>query len=81
MNTFSEIRKQLHLTQAALAARLGVTQGNVAHYERGQTVPPSIAEKLIKVAEELGHSITYNDIYGFERTANKRSRRSTDKSQ
>jgi putative transcriptional regulator len=64
MNRIKTIREQLGLTQAALAEALGCTQGNVFHYERGQTVPPDMAKKLIGFAAERGHSLTYEDVYG-----------------
>lgn len=44
---------------------LGVTQGNVGHYElREQTIPPEGARKLIEEAAVRGHRVTYEDIYG-----------------
>ena len=64
MNRIKPIRDQLGLTQAALAEALGCTQGNVFHYERGQTVPPEVAKKLIGFAASLGHVLTYEDVYG-----------------
>jgi putative transcriptional regulator len=45
---------------------IGVTQGNVSNYERGQTMPPDVAARLIAYAKTLGHSITHNDIYASE---------------
>lgn len=64
MSTIKAIRDRLELTQAALAEALGCTQGNVGHYERGQTVPPDVAKKLIAFASLRGHRVTYDDIYG-----------------
>ena len=44
---------------------LGVTQGNVGHYElREQTMLPEGARKLIEEAAVRGHRVTYEDIYG-----------------
>jgi putative transcriptional regulator len=63
MNTIKAIRKRLGVTQEALAVEMGCTQGNIGHYERGQTVPPEAAKRLITFAQSLGHSITFNDIY------------------
>lgn len=63
MQTIAHIRSRLGLTQAALAAGIGVTQGNVSHYERGQTVPPDVAARLIDFAATLGVSLTFDDIY------------------
>lgn len=48
---------------------MGCTQGNVGHYERGQTVPPESAKRLIEYARSLGHVVTYDDIYGAPETA------------
>lgn len=64
MSTVKSIREKLGVTQSALAAGMGCTQGNVGHYERGQTVPPESAKRLIAYASTLGHVVTYEDIYG-----------------
>lgn len=64
MTTIKHIRIRLGLTQAAFGAALGCTQGNVGHYEQGQTVPPSMAKKTIELAAMRGIVLTYDDIYG-----------------
>lgn len=64
MNNIKAIRERLGLTQAALAQGIGCTQGNVGHYEQGQTVPPEAAKRLIAYAATLGHTITFNNVYG-----------------
>jgi putative transcriptional regulator len=63
-NPIKTIRERLGVTQAALADALGCTQGNVGHYERGQTVPPDMARRLIQFAAARGHRIGYDDVYG-----------------
>lgn len=64
---FERIRRVLGLSQAAIGAELGMSQGNVYHYEkRGQPVPPDVAERLIEVAGRRGLSLDFNDIYGRE---------------
>lgn len=63
MNSIKSIRARLGVTQQALAKGLGVTQGNVSFYERGQTVPPPVAERLIEYAKGRGVLITFNDVY------------------
>lgn len=64
MNAIYAIRKQLGVTQAALAAGIGVTQGNVYLYEKkGQTVPPPVAGRLIEYAATLGVTLTFDQIY------------------
>lgn len=54
------------LTQQEFADMLGVSQGNVGHYElRDQVMPPDGAKKLIQEAAKRGHRVTYDDIYGM----------------
>lgn len=44
---------------------LGISQGNVGHYElREQTMLPEGARRLIQEAAVRGHRVTYEDIYG-----------------
>ena len=64
MNCIKTIRDKLGMTQAALAHVLGMTQGNVAFYERGQAVPPQVARRLIGYARSQGHALGYEDVYG-----------------
>lgn len=78
MNTISQIRARLGVTQATMADALGVTQGNVSNYERGQTVPPETARLLIAYAETLGLNITFNDVYASSLNEEAPARRSTD---
>lgn len=64
MSTIKTIRVKLGLTQTAFALGIGCTQANVGHYERGQTVPPDMARKVIELAKTNGLVLSYNDIYG-----------------
>ena len=64
MNAIKPIRSLLGVSQSELATALEVSQGNVSFYEKGQTVPPSIAAKLIEYAKKKGFDITYEHIYG-----------------
>ena len=65
MNTIKSIRTRLGVTQAALAEGIGCTQGNVGHYEnKGQTIPPDVARRLIAYAALQGLALTFDDIYG-----------------
>lgn len=53
------------MTQQEFADMLGVSQGNVGHYElREQTMLPEGAKRLIHEAALRGHWVTYEDIYG-----------------
>lgn len=63
MKPISQIRSDLGLSQAELAAGIGVTQGNVSHYEKGQTIPPDVAAKLITFAAKRGLTLTFDDVY------------------
>ncbi len=63
MSTLSLIRSRLGTTQAALAAAIGVSQSNVSHYERGQTLPPDVAARVIAFAKERGEVVTFDEIY------------------
>ena len=63
MNNIKDIREKLGLTQTALAEGMGCTQGNIGHYEKGQTVPPDAAKRLIEFAKTLGKRLTFDDVY------------------
>lgn len=64
MSTIKTIRNRLRMTQAALAEELGVSQGNVSFYERGQTIPPPVAAKLADLATARGLQIGLDHVYG-----------------
>ena len=63
MNYLKSIRARLGLTQQAMSEILGCTQGNVGHYERGQTFPPESAAKLIAHANRQGLPIGFDHVY------------------
>lgn len=64
MNAFRTIRTRLAVSQAEIGAALGVTQSNVSFYERGQTVPPEVARKLIEFARTRDLALTFDHVYG-----------------
>lgn len=64
MNNILTIRERLKLSQAAFGKAIGVTQGNVSHYERGQEVPPDVARRVIAAAAQHGLRISFDHIYG-----------------
>lgn len=66
MSNFKNIRKRLGVTQAAMAEGLGCSQGNVSFYEKGQTVPPEVAGRLIAYAKTLNEELTFDDIYSAQ---------------
>ncbi|RYF58460.1 MAG: XRE family transcriptional regulator [Comamonadaceae bacterium] len=64
MHHLKAIRERLNVTQQALAEGIGCTQGNVGHYERGQSLPPEMAAKVIAFAAAKGLPISYDHVYG-----------------
>lgn len=62
MKGLKEIRLRCGLTQADLAAKLGVTQSAVAMWERGAVMPA--ASKIPELANALNCSI--DALYGRE---------------
>lgn len=64
MSNLKSIRERLGVTQQALADGIGCTQGNIGHYERGQTLPPRVAKELIDFAADMGLRITFDHVYG-----------------
>lgn len=63
MHAFKAIRLRLGVTQQVMASGIGCSQGNVANYERGQTLPPEMARKVIDYAVQLGLQITFDHVY------------------
>jgi putative transcriptional regulator len=64
MNSIQSIRERLGVTQSVFGDGIGCTQGNVGHLERGQTVMPPVAEKIIEFAKSKGLEIGFDHIYG-----------------
>lgn len=64
MSPIKAIRKLLRATQDEVATAVGCTQMNVSYYERGQTVPPQVAKRLIEFAASRGVRLTYDHVYG-----------------
>lgn len=64
MSTFKGIRERLGVTQEEMAEALSCSQGNVSLLDRGQTVLPETAKKLIAFAATRGVTLTYEDVYG-----------------
>jgi transcriptional regulator with XRE-family HTH domain len=74
MSNFKAIRERLGLNQTEMANKLGCTQGRVWQMDRGGTVMPETAEKLIALARETGQVVTFDDIYGAPRKARARAK-------
>lgn len=65
MSHFKAIRERLGVTQDELAAVLGCSQGNVSLMDRGQTVMPDTAKKLLEFAALRGLVIQMDHVYGL----------------
>jgi transcriptional regulator with XRE-family HTH domain len=64
MNNIRKIRERFRLPQSAFARVIGVTQGNISHYEhQRQEVPPSVARRIIEEGKKRSMHITFDDIY------------------
>jgi len=64
-NNLKQVRKRLGLKQRELAAAIGVSKGNISHYEcQRQLLPPTVAQSVIALAAQHGLQISYDDIYG-----------------
>lgn len=64
MSRFLEIRNLLGMTQLEMAEVLGCGQSNVSFLDRGQTVTPEAARRLIDAAHALHISLTFEMVYG-----------------
>lgn len=64
MRPIQVIRTRLGVSQVQLAAELGCTQANVSYYERGQTIQPDVAKRLIAFAKSRGLALSYDHVYG-----------------
>jgi putative transcriptional regulator len=64
MSRFADIRRVLALTQVEMAEILGCTQSNVSFLDRGQTITPDVAKKLVDAAALLGVKLTLDHVYG-----------------
>lgn len=64
MSRFSDIRALLGMTQQEMAEVLGCVPSNVSFLDRGQTITPTVAHKLVGAAAALGVRLTFDDVYG-----------------
>jgi transcriptional regulator with XRE-family HTH domain len=66
-NNIKQVRERLGLSQAAFAEAIGVSQGNISHYEcQRQDVSPDVARRVIAAAQERGVQVSFDDIYVAE---------------
>lgn len=64
MSRFLDIRRVLCLTQEEMAEIIGCTQSNISFLDRGQSISPSAAQRLIDAARGLGVKLTFDHVYG-----------------
>ncbi len=74
MSRFLEIRTLLGMTQQEMAEVLGCVQSNVSFLDRGQTITPEVAGKLVEAGRALGVALTFDHIYGHGQLPAGRSR-------
>lgn len=68
MNNLKKLRKQAGISQSALASALGVSQGAVAHYEKGiRRVNVEGAKKIIETLNNQGIDCVFEDLFPLER--------------
>lgn len=68
-NNLKLIRERLGLSQAALAEKIGVSQGNISHCEKqAQEVSPEMARRIVALAAERGVDVSFDDIYDVGET-------------
>ncbi|GAB6263224.1 helix-turn-helix transcriptional regulator [Photobacterium sp. R1] len=64
MSNLKQIRLQLGLSQAALAKQAGITQGAIAHFERGKRTPSiDMCWKVVNALNALGASCSFDDVF------------------
>lgn len=66
MSRFLQIRNLMGLTQVEMAEALGCSPPNVSFLDRGQTITPATARRLIDAAAVIGLALTFEHLYGTE---------------
>lgn len=69
-NNLKSIRERLGVSQAKMAALLGMSQGNISHCEQQiQEVSPDMARKIVSISRDLGVEVSFDDIYDVSEQA------------
>lgn len=64
MNNLKKLRKEAGISQASLASVLEVSQGAVAHYEKGiRKLNVDSAKKIIEALNAKGVKCTFEDVF------------------
>ena len=61
-----KLRHEQSLTLDDLAAQAGISASHLSRLERGQTLPPEAAKRLIGFAATRGLELTLDQIYGLQ---------------
>ncbi|EGT0644515.1 helix-turn-helix domain-containing protein [Citrobacter braakii] len=71
MNNLKKLRKEAGISQASLADALDVSQGAIAHYEKGiRKLNVESAKKIIEALNDNGVSCAFEDVFPTQK-ANK----------
>ena len=66
-----QLRIELGMTQAQLAAALGVSQSTITHIETGKRSPsPALALEIVQIARKHRKKITLEALYAPSRNVN-----------
>ncbi|ENZ8366474.1 helix-turn-helix transcriptional regulator [Klebsiella aerogenes] len=64
MNNLKKLRKEAGISQASLASALDVSQGAIAHYEKGiRKLNVESAKKIIEALNANGVNCTFEDVF------------------
>lgn len=66
MSRFLQIRRLLGMTQQEIAHVIGCVQANVSFLDRGQTITPDVAQKLVAAGRAMGVPLTMDIVYGVQ---------------
>ena len=67
MHPMKRIRLRLGCSQDEIGHGMGCSRVNISYYERGQTIPPDAARRLIAFAAKHGLALDFNHIYDGDR--------------
>ena len=64
MSNIKQIRTSLGISQDALAAEIGVTQGTIAHFEAGKRTPNiNVCWKIVHALNNLGAQDWFGNVF------------------
>lgn len=64
MNRLKELRQLAGMTQTELAEAMGLSQGAIAHYEKGfRGMKAMSIQKLLRILSEKGVDCTFEDVF------------------